>query len=145
MNDRIFTDSVCRSRGGRSQWDYRCKDRKAQMNDDEKIERARQMIADEIRTKPRGLWYLSYADDESFRGGVYIEAYGPASAALRANIENLSPGGQVMIFGPLPTDKIPERKFWNRTLTKAELRQADPDEWKTLGELEAEKENDAKR
>jgi threonine dehydrogenase-like Zn-dependent dehydrogenase len=115
------------------------------MNDDEKIERARQMVADEIRTKPRGLWYLSYADDESFRGGVYIEAHGPASAALRANIEKLSPGGEVMIFGPVPIDKIPERKFWNRTLTKAELRQADPGEWKTLGELEAEKENDAKR
>ena len=112
------------------------------MNDDKKIERAMQMVEEEIRTKPRGLWYLSYADDDCFRGGAYIEAHGPASAALRANIEKISPGGEVMIFGPVPADKIPERKFWNRLLTKTELQQADPDVWMTMKEFEAEEESE---
>ncbi len=112
------------------------------MNDAEKMERARRMVEDEVRTKPRGLWYLSYADDTKFRGGAYVEAHGPASAALRGNIEKISPGGQVLIFGPIPTDKIPERKFWNRLLTKTELQQADPDKWMTIKEFEAEEEND---
>lgn len=112
------------------------------MNDDEKLERAMRMVEEEVRTKPRGFWYLSYADADSFRGGAYIEAHGPASAALRANIEKISPGGEVLIFGPLPTDKVPERKFWNRLLTKTELQQADPDVWMTMKEFEAEEESE---
>ena len=112
------------------------------MNDDEKLERAMRMVEEEVRTKPRGFWYLSYADADSFRGGAYIEAHGPASAALRANIEKISPGGEVMIIGPVPADKIPERKFWNRLLTKTELQQADPDEWMTMKEFEAERESE---
>jgi threonine dehydrogenase-like Zn-dependent dehydrogenase len=113
------------------------------MNDDQKFERAMRMVEEEVFKNPRGLWYLSYADDDGFRGGLYLEAHGPASAALRANMEKLSPGGEVMVIGPVPADKIPPQNFWNRLLTREELQQADPDEeWKTLEELEAEKESE---
>jgi hypothetical protein len=112
------------------------------MTDEEKFQRAMRMVEDEVCANPLGLWYLSYADDDGFRGGVYIEANGPTSAVMTASMAKLSPGGEVLIVGPVPEDKIPDHKFWNRLLTKAELQQSDPDEWKTLGEFEAEKESE---
>jgi hypothetical protein len=115
------------------------------MNHDEKMERARQLVADEVRTRPRGLWYLSYADEHGFRGAVYLEAHGPASAAIRSNIENLSPGGEVFIGGPVPSDCIPDRKFWNRLLTRDEVIAANPnDVCGTLAEFEEMKRRESK-
>ena len=75
-------------------------------------------------------WYLSYADDDGFRGGLYIRAYGPVSAATRAKIEGMSPGGQVRIVGPLPEDDperpLPPQGYRERLLTLAELRSFAP-------------------
>ena len=109
------------------------------MTDEEKFERAMKMVEDEVLENPLSLWYLSYADEDNFRGAIYLEAHGPASAAMKASIGKLSPGGEVLILGPVPEDKQPDRKFWNRVLKKEELHQANPgDEFLTLDELEAE-------
>ena len=81
----------------------------------------------------------SYADDHGFRGGLYIEAHGPAEATYLSNQRGYSPGGEVITIGPLPADHTPDRRFFNRLLTKEEIQQANPnDEFKELGEFEAE-------
>ena len=109
------------------------------MTDAEKLERLAKLVAEEIATKPLGLWYLSYADDDGFRGAIYVEAHGPTNAALKARNLKLSPGGQVAMF-PVPADKVPPYTFWNRLLTKEEVQAANPDdECKTIGEFEAER------
>lgn len=108
------------------------------MNDREKFQRMLLMVERESKN-PLGLWYLSYADEDHFRGAVYIEAHGPASAAMRANAVNLSPGGEVFILGPIPEDKWPDRKFWNRMLDKEDVRAANPDDrCGTLAEFKEE-------
>ena len=85
------------------------------------------------------MWYLSYADEYGFRGGLYIEAHGPAEATYLSNHRGYSPGGEVITIGPLPADHTPDRRFFNRLLTKEEIQQANPDdEFKELGEFEAE-------
>lgn len=98
------------------------------------------MLAEEGKN-PLGCWYLSYADEEGFRGGVYIQAHGFAEAAYLSKRRGHSPGGQVM-GGQVPADAIPDKRFWNRLLTKAEVQEANPDdECKTVAEFEAEKGN----
>jgi hypothetical protein len=105
-----------------------------------KLERILELIEEEMQ-HPLHLFYLSYADDKGFRGVVYVEAHGPASAAMRANAYNLSPGGEVFIV-EVPDDKLPDYKYWNRLLTKAEVQAANPDdECKTIREWEEQDNN----
>lgn len=106
---------------------------------DEAFARAMEMVAMECASNPLSHWYLSYAGEDGFRGAVFLQAPGPASAVLIANIEKLSPGGEVMIVA-VPPEHIPEPKFWNRLLTKEEIQEASGQECKTIREWEAEDE-----
>ena len=107
------------------------------MNEQELLERAIELMAAEMKN-PFTLWYLSYADDNGFRGGLYIQAFGPSNAALRANLQRLSPGGEVLIIG-VPLEQYPDSRYWNRLLTRAEIEAARPnDKWGTIEELEPE-------
>lgn len=72
---------------------------------------------------PTPLWYLSYATDDGFRGGVFVEAPNSELAAWTARLYELSPGGEVMMI-PVPDDKRPDRKWWYRLLTREEIEQA---------------------
>jgi hypothetical protein len=111
------------------------------MNEEEKLQRARQLVEQEI-AESRGVsswFYLSYADDNRFRGGCYLQGFGPASVALRASIEGISPGGEVRIF-PIPRwaeYQIPADAR-NRLLTREELERFHP--MKSMKDLEAEDE-----
>jgi hypothetical protein len=103
------------------------------MRDEQQIrENAIRQVDEEIAAShgAPSWWYLSYADDNGFRGGAYLRAFGPASAALRAAIEGISPGGQVRIVGPLPLDDpnapMPPPEDRERLLTFDELQRIAP-------------------
>jgi hypothetical protein len=106
------------------------------MTDDEKRERARQLMEEERRTAPLGWWYLSYAGEQDFNGGVLVMAHGFAGAAFESARRGLSPGGQVRGL-PVPNDHMPPAKYRNRLLTLVELREF----WDmaSIGELEKER------
>lgn len=88
-----------------------------------------------------GWWYLSYADEAGFRGGVYLQAHGPMEATYLSRHRHLSPGGQVFIL-KVPTQFVPAEQFCNRLLTKEEVQAANPnDRCATVGEFEAEENN----
>lgn len=111
------------------------------MNPEEFRQRINKLLAEEAKN-PLGSWYLSYAKESGFCGGVYIEAHGPTEAAYLSNKRGYSPGGELLTIGPLPPDKCPDRKYFNRLLTKEEIRAANPDdEWKEIAEFEAEENN----
>lgn len=92
----------------------------------------------EESSNPLGWWYLSYADEVGFRGGVIIDAPGFASAAMLVNVLGVSPGGEVRGV-PIPTGKVPAPHYRYRLLTKEELEEC----WGKMvkfSELEAEEE-----
>jgi hypothetical protein len=120
------------------------------MNDNEEVTpevldeaaRLRRMISEEmVQSKLVQSWfYISFADDDGFRGGCYIQAFGPASAMLRANVEKISPGGEARVF-PIPreAERMIPADARNRLLTKAELERYSP--LKSMKDLEAEDES----
>ena len=110
------------------------------MNNKEFQQRLNTLLAEEGK-KPLRWWYLSYAAEEGFRGGVYIQAHGPTEATYLSRHRHLSPGGEVLIL-MVPAEHLPEEKYRNRLLTKDEVQAANPDErCGTIKELEAEENN----
>ena len=67
------------------------------------------------------LFWLSYADDNGFRGVVVLRASSFLNACAKAKLEGLSPGGQVRGFEIEKEDeyRIPEH-CQNRCLTREE-------------------------
>lgn len=102
------------------------------MNKDEFDARLEHLLLDEWRESGGKMswFYLSYAGDNGFRGGVYLRAYGPVSAARRANIDGISPGGEVRMVGPLDPDNpdvhLPPPEYRDRLLTLEELKSLSP-------------------
>ena len=80
--------------------------------------------------------YCSYADDDGFHGGVFIQADGIVDAALRVHLLGISPGGQ-MIACPVDDKDLPEERWRNRLLSQSELESicGGPGSLKTLEEL----------
>lgn len=70
------------------------------------------------------LWWLSYADDNGFRGVVITRAYNFIGACLRAKQLGVSPGGQTQGF-PLPPEAEAEIKpaDLDRCLTEEEIKE----------------------
>lgn len=69
----------------------------------------------------KGIYYLSFADDEGFLGGVFTEAHGIITAIERVNELGINPGGEVMCFGPGP---MPNPGCLDRLLSKDEINAA---------------------
>ena len=83
-----------------------------------KEERMRELLAEEA-SNPLGWWYLSYADENGFRGGAIIKAQGFVTAAWMSNRLGISPGGEVTGH-PIPDDELPPEPYRSRLLTLAE-------------------------
>jgi hypothetical protein len=81
-------------------------------------------------------YYLSFADDEKFRGGVIIEGFSDLDAVSRSHMCGLNPGGEVMMI-PVPNVYIPPEKFRNRLLSKDDVFEMWPDAAR-LGDIEDE-------
>jgi hypothetical protein len=59
--------------------------------------RRAQILTDEL-SQPLRWFYLSYADDDGFRGALILEAHGEMHAIELAQRLGLSPGGQVVVW-----------------------------------------------
>lgn len=72
----------------------------------------------------RPLWWLSYADDNGFRGVVITRAESFMAACTRARALDVSPGGQVQGF-ELPPEADDDIKLTDldRCLTEAEIKE----------------------
>ena len=69
------------------------------------------------------LWWLSYADDNGFRGVVITRAESFLMACTRANLLGVSPGGQVQGFDlPPEAEEEIEMTDLDRCLNQEEAR-----------------------
>lgn len=95
--------------------------------DDELRGKVNSVAMAEVGRKQWGWFYLSWADETDWLGGMFIQAFGPITARLRVKAMNISPGGQCAIFRfPLGTSP-PPMDYTNRLLTKEEFTAAYPD------------------
>jgi hypothetical protein len=83
--------------------------------------RRAQILTDEL-SQPLRWFYLSFADDQAFRGAAIVEAHGPAHAMELTHRLGINPGGQVAAW------ELPEQiaatlpaEAKNRLLNKPEL------------------------
>lgn len=70
-----------------------------------------------------GVYYLSFADEDGFRGGVFVEAHGIMTAVQKATLMDINPGGEVACWGPVPP---PVESGMNRLLSKEEVETTPP-------------------
>ncbi len=86
--------------------------------------RALQLSLNELSDpKNKGIYYLSFADESGFLGGVFTEAHGIITATDKTNDLGINPGGEVMCWGPIPP---PEDHYLDRLLTKDEIDATQP-------------------
>jgi hypothetical protein len=81
--------------------------------------RRAQILTDEL-SQPLRWFYLSFADDDGFRGAVIIEARGQAHALQATHKLGINPGGQVMTWEIREGAPLPEA-VKNRLLSKEDL------------------------
>lgn len=89
------------------------------MDSNERRARIVRKRLEEIERGKLCLWWLSFADEDGFKGVVILEAYGHADALLRSDELGLNPGGEVQMFTVDPEDH-PEA-LRNRLLKKPDL------------------------
>ncbi len=64
-------------------------------------------------------WWLSFATETEFLGGVFLQAKGMVDAVAKSHRLGLNPGGSVMTVS-VPDGKTPPEHLINRLLTKEE-------------------------
>lgn len=80
------------------------------------------------------LWYLSYAGESGFNGGLILEAASFADAIIESHRQKLSPGGEVLGF-PVPPDWEERlQSYVGRLLSETETRKLLGDEISPLEE-----------
>lgn len=78
------------------------------------------------------LWYLSFAGEEGWRGGIYTHA---ASLELAIHkTASLNPGGELMVMEGPPGYVVPEL-YLDKLLTRKDLEDIDGEPPKTLSEM----------
>lgn len=70
-------------------------------------------------------WYLSFASETGFLGGLYLEAQGPMGAIQRAHEIGQNPGGEVRVLGPMPGLELCPKQYLGRLLTEEEIATVD--------------------
>jgi hypothetical protein len=74
-------------------------------------------------------WYfLTFTEANEHLGATIIEAYGMADAALTAAEKSIDPGRGRVVVTTVHESQLPEEKFRNRLLTKAEVASFWPEE-----------------
>lgn len=74
------------------------------------------------KAKPIPYWWLSFADEDGFRGVAIVRARDMVEAVVICHRLGINPGGQVLGW-PCPFDKehTVDAAMTNRLLTKAEV------------------------
>jgi len=83
-------------------------------------------------------WWLSFAEDDGFRGVAIVQGQDMAAAIARAHLLKINPGGQVAGW-PIPEEFLDQHvpgEFRNRLLSRQEV--TDHLKGKKISELEAE-------
>lgn len=111
------------------------------LTDEQFAERAMEVLARES-VEPMRWFYLSFADDDGFRGAAIVEAKGILGATLYCNLLGINPGGEVMAI-PIPEDQLADipKDAKDVLLSKDRLNQIFSDV-KTFRELEEEEGED---
>lgn len=83
------------------------------------------------------LWHYCSFADEVFLGAVIIEGHGAIDIATKTGALGINPGGQ-MICAPIPLEYLPDERYRNRLLSKADVLEFWPDsksvkEWEQTG------------
>lgn len=89
----------------------------------EQLRERNRILIEEERAASKGatsLWYLSYASEEKFLGGVIVRAFGFIHACQRARDLGISGNGQIRGV-PVPSVEAPPAKYLDKLLTLAEL------------------------
>lgn len=79
---------------------------------------------DIVPDEHNGLWWLSFADDDGFRGAALVFADSLVNAIREAHVLRINPGGEVMGI-PVPGDIAPGGKWIGRLLSADECRELD--------------------
>ena len=79
-------------------------------------------VLTEENKQPEGWWYLSCAGDEGFHGAAIVRGRGMFTALLTAKSHGIQFGGdEVLAISMSDAETLPEPKFRNRLLTKADV------------------------
>jgi hypothetical protein len=105
------------------------------MNKDAFDARVAKLLAEE-KDLPTKWWYISFADDDGFLGGVVIKGKGFTSAIMASHRLGINPGGEAMGI-EIPPDHEPPESAVGRLLSRAEV-ESFFGPGTTLGEYEAE-------
>jgi hypothetical protein len=72
-------------------------------------------------------WYLSFVDvegdEDEWLGACIVRAPVESAAVAIAHIKGCNPGGQVVIYGPIPLDKV-NPTYMDRLLDREEVEEA---------------------
>lgn len=71
-------------------------------------------------------WYLSFADDDGFRGAAIVEADTMLEAVRQTNVIGINPHGEVCGVRYPDDVPLPDTKYLNRLLTKEDVQKAEP-------------------
>ena len=84
----------------------------------------RDKLLREEATQPEAWWWLSFADDDGFRGAVLTRARGFTSAVQKTHDLGINPGGECRGWD-LPDDVIAEHpgptRYADRLLSKQDI------------------------
>jgi hypothetical protein len=67
------------------------------------------------------LWYVSFANDEGFLGGVFTEAGTSEGAYFKVTLKKLNPGGEVLIIPVQAEEAWRIEGVLDRLLTREEI------------------------
>lgn len=84
------------------------------------------------------LWWLSFADDDGFRGVAIVDAPSFIEAVMKTHVLDINPGGSVRGF-PCPDASLIPPEHVDRLLSLDELRAHKPYDIRSVSELESER------
>jgi hypothetical protein len=77
----------------------------------------------ESQVPKKSAFYISFADDSGFLGAVIVQAVDAYDAVQEAWRREINPGGEALIWGPLPPEMVQEGSM-NRLLDRDEVDEA---------------------
>lgn len=93
--------------------------------DRETIDKRRNELLAKESHEPVGWWWLSFADDDGFRGACIVKAHGFLTAVMLTHALNINPGGECKGVGPVPIEANVQPGWENRLLNREQCQEFD--------------------